>query len=277
MEWNGLWSLVYGLLGGLFEFLPVSPYVHQQVLLKITGLDNPGYGFAFAIHLGALAAVVVSLWSKLSKFNRESKLLRQPRRIRKRQPDVASLMELRLLRIAAVPFAISCLAAPWVKSQVGGLWLLAIFAAVNGILILLPQYMTRANKDARSLSPLDATLVGFGGTLGALPGISNLGLVTSVASMRGMDRQFGLDFAYLLMIPGLAGLCIGDLGMLIFAGNPASGVTFFPGVLACLAAFGAGYGAIRLMRILVMKDSFEGFACYNWGLAMFAFIFYLIG
>ena len=41
MEWNGLFGLIYGLLGGLFEFLPVSPQVHQQVLIKVAGLDAP--------------------------------------------------------------------------------------------------------------------------------------------------------------------------------------------------------------------------------------------
>ena len=277
MEWNGLWSLVYGLLGGLFEFLPVSPYVHQQVLLKITGLDAPGYGLSLAVHLGALAAVVIASYAKISKLNRERKIVKQPRRNRKRQPDFASLMELRLLRIAAVPVTLSCLAAPWLKDNINRLWLLAVLTALNGLLVLLPQYMTRANKDARSLSPLDATLVGLGGALGALPGISNFGLLTSVSSMRGMDRQFGLEFAYLLMIPVLSMLCISDLFMIFFAGNPVSGVTFFSGILACIASFGAGYAGISFMRFLAKKESGEGFACYNWGLAMFAFVFYLIG
>ncbi len=276
MEWNGLFGLIYGLLGGLFEFLPVSPQVHQQVLLKVAGLDAPGYGLSLAVHLGALAAVILSYYAKLSKFSRERKIAAQPMRRRKRQPDVTCLMEWRLLRIAAVPVIISCLLASWLGRYMERLWLLAIFAALNGALILLPQYLSRANKDSRSLSPLDAVLTGFSSIFGILPGISKVGMVTSVASMRGADRQFGLNFAYLLMIPALAALCLGDIGMMIFAGTGA-GVPFFTGVLACIASFGAGFAGIRLMRFLVLKDSLEGFACYNWGLAMFTFIIYLIG
>ena len=156
------------------------------------------------------------------------------------------------------------------------LWLLAIFAGLNGVLILLPQYLSRANKDARSLSPLDATLAGLGGFLSILPGISKVGMVTSVASMRGADRQFGLNFAYLLMIPALTALSVGDIGMMIFV-ESASGVPFFTGALACIASFAAAFGSIQLMRFLAQKDTLEGFACYNWGVAMFAFIIYLIG
>ena len=276
MEWNGLFGLIYGLLSGFFEFLPVSPQVHQQVLAKIAGLDTPGYGLSLAVHLGALAAGILSHYPKLSKFSRERKIAAQPMRRRKRQPDVTCLMEWRLLRIASVPVIISCLLATWLGRCMSGLWLLAILAALNGVLILLPQYLSRANKDARSLSPLDAILTGMGSILGILPGVSKVGMVTSVASMRGADRKFGLDFAYLLMIPALAALSLGDIGMMIFA-DAASGVPFFTGVLACIASFAAGFGGIQLMRFLVLKDTQEGFACYNWGLAMFTFIIYLIG
>ncbi len=277
MEWNGLFGLIYGLLGGFFEFLPVSPQANQAVMLKVSGLNAPGYGMAFAIHIGALAAVILSYYGKISKLLREQKIAARPKRNRKRQPDFVSLMELRLLKIAGIPVAISCLIAPWLSQHFSGLWVMTILTVLNGVFVLLPQHMARANKDARSLSPLDATLMGAGGILGILPGISRVGVLTSVGSMRGADRQFGLDFAYLLSIPALAGLCFGDLAMMVIAGDPQAGALFFPGVLACIAAFGAGIAGIQLMRFLAVKSGFESLAYYNWGLAMFGFIIYLIG
>ena len=78
------------------------------------------------------------------------------------------------------------------------------------------------------------------------------------------------------MIPALACLCLGDVGMLLFGGGTSAGVPFLAGIAACFAAFAASYGAIRLMRILVAKSSFEGLAYYSWGLAMFTYIIYLI-
>lgn len=275
MEWNALWGLVYGLLGGFFEFLPVSPQVHQQVFLQLAGLENPGYGLAFAVHFGALVAVIVCFYAQLAKYSREQKLLKRQRRNRPRQPDMVCLMELRLLKTAAVPVVISCLLTPWLSHYFERMWVLAILAVLNGILIFIPQYMSRANKDARSLSPLDATLVGLSGFGGILPGVSRVGAFTSVASMRGADGQFGLRFAYLLTIPGLIALCLGDAGMLLFSGAQAS-VSFFAGIMACVGAFIAGYGAITIMRLMAQKSNFEGLAYYSWGLAMFTFIVYLI-
>lgn len=276
MEWNGLFALVYGLMGGLFEFLPVSPQVHQEVFLKLTGLDAPGYGFSLAVHMGALAAVIVSYYASIGKLYREQKIAGQPKRNRKRQPDFVSLMKLRLLKIAAVPVVLSCMLTPWLSRYFGRVWLMAIITVVSGIVVLLPNYMTRANKDARTLSPLDATLVGMGGILGAITGFSRVGLLTSVASMRGTDREFALEFTYLLMIPALTALCIGDFGMIIFAGA-STAVPIFAAVLACAAAFGAGFAGIRFMRFLAVKVGYESLAYYSWGLAMFTFVLYLIG
>lgn len=276
MEWNGLFGLVYGLLGGLFEFLPVSPQVHQEAFLKLTGLAAPGYGFSLAVHLGALAAVIVSYYASVGKLYREQKIAGQSKHSRKRQPDFVSLMKLRLLKIAAVPMVLSCVLTPWLSRYFGRMWLMAIMTVLSGIVVLLPHYMTRANKDARTLSPLDATLIGMGGIFGIVTGFSRVGLVTSVASMRGADREFALEFTYLLMIPALAALCIGDLGMIIFAGA-STAVPFFAGALACVAAFGAGFAGIRFMRFLAVKVGYESLAYYSWGLAMFTFVLYLIG
>lgn len=277
MDWNWLFGLIYGTIGGFFEFLPVSPLLHQRVLLKLTGLDAPGYGMSLAVHLGAFAAVLLSYYSSITKMNRERKIATQSKRSRKRQPDVVSLMQLQLLKTAAIPVILSCLVSPWIVRNFDRLWLMALFAILCGIVVLLPNYMARANKDARSLSPLDATLIGMSGILGVLPGFSKVGMMTAVASMRGTDRSYALDFSYLLLIPALAALCVGDLAMIIIAGDSQAGVLFFPGVLACLASCGMGFVGIRLMQFLAVKVGYESLAYYNWCLALFTFVIYLIG
>ena len=276
MEWNGLWGLAYGLISGIFELMPASPQTHQLLLQKITGLPAPGYGMALAVHLGVLAAILLSYYPILGKYSKEWKLHKQPRRNRARQPDAATLMEYKLLKIASVPVFLSCLFAGWLSRYFQRLWVLALIVILNGVVVFLPHYMSRANKDARSMSPLDSTLIGWGGMLGVIPGMSRIGIFTAVSSMRGLDAQFGLKFAFLLLIPALLGSCVGDIGMLL-SGNTANSISFLAVILACVAAFGAAMVIIRLMRFLSVKGSYEGFAYYNWGLGMFTFIIYLIG
>lgn len=277
MDWNWLLGLIYGSISGLFEFLPASPHVHQQALQKLTGAAAAGHCMALAIHLGALGAVIFAYLPTISRFIRERKISHQPKRTRRRQPDAVSLMHMRLLRISLIPVLLSCMCAPWLNRYISRMWVLAILVVLNGIVILLPHYMVRANKDAKTISPLDAVLMGMGGMLGAIPGFSRIGTMTAVSSMRGVDWKFGLDFAYLLSIPVLAALCIMDMGMLIFTQEALSGAILLSAILACAGSFAMGYAAIRLMGFLAVKTSYEGFAYYNWGLAMFVMILYLIG
>ena len=278
MEWNGFFALIYGALGGLFEFLPVSPEVHQELMLRLCGLSSARGNLSLAVHIGALLAVIFAYYGKLSKLIAEKKIASLPMRQRKRQPDTVSLTELRLLKMAAIPMVLSCVLWAFLQQYFARFWALIILVILNGIVVLLPQHMMRANKDARATSPLDALLVGLSGVVGALPGFSRMGILASVGTMRGLGRQFCLDFIYLLAIPWLIALGLIDIGTMLFVGGAAfTGVTFFQGVLACAAAFGAGLGGIQLMRFIVVKNDLGGFAYYNWGLAMFAFVVYLIG
>ena len=277
MEWNWLWGLFYGIIGGLFEFLPASSLVHQKMLLKLAGLDMPGYGMSLALHLGALGAVVLSYFDNLSKMNRERKIASITKRHRRRQSNVVTLMQLKLLKVASVPVVITCLLSPWLISYLDRAWIMILGTVLCGVVVLLPHYMSWANKDARSMSPLDAVLIGFGGALGVLPGFSRAGTLTAVASMRGTDRKYAIDFVCIMLVPALAALAVGDLGMILFSGDPQAGILFLPGVFACLGAFGAGLAGIRLMRFLAVRSGYESLAYYNWGLAMFTFVVYLIG
>lgn len=278
MEWNGIFALIYGALGGLFEFLPVSPEVHQEVMRRLCGLTPPDGNLSLAVHIGALLAVLFAYYGKISKLVTEKKIASLPMRQRKRQPDTVSLMEFRLVKTAAIPIVLFCLLSALVQQYLARFWVLIILVILNGVVVLVPQHMTRANKDARATSPLDALLVGLSGMIGALPGFSRMGILFSVGTMRGLGRQFCLDFTFLLAIPWLITLGLIDIGTMLFVGGATfTGATFFQGILACVAAFGVGLGGIQLMRFVVVKNDLGGFAYYNWGLAMLAFVIYLIG
>jgi len=47
-------------------------------------------------------------------------------------------------------------------------------------------------------------------------------------------------------------------------------------LLAAGSAFGGAWLAMVIMRFLSVKSSFYGFAYYNWGLALFSFLVYLM-
>lgn len=278
MEWNWFNSLLYGLISGLSEFLPVSSGAQQILMLKLGGLSEPGPIVNLAVHLASLLALIVMYYTKLTKLFRERKIAKLPPRRRRRQPDPVSLIELRLLCIGIVPLIISGVAAYLLYGKLNRLWLLAFLLCINGAVLLLPEHMPRSNKDARSLSPLDALLIAASGILGVIPGISRMGMLSSCASMRGADRQYALHFVYLLFIPLFAILCLADVAVLLFAaGDLPAAPMLIHAFLAFLGAFTAGIISIYLMRFLAVKIGYGAFAYYSLGLGIFTFVLYLIG
>lgn len=276
MALNWFESLLYGLISGFTEFLPVSSEAHGILLTRILGVEDAGSGLCLAVHLGALLALLLSCRPQLSRLSRERRIAAMPARRRKRQPDANALMDIRLLKTAAFPLLLAFLAYPWVGKLCHRLWILGLALMINGILLYVPQFMPGANKDSRTLSRLDGLLIGLGGALAVMPGISRLGATMSVSAMRGTERQYSLHTALMLCIPALALLVLINLAGVIASGF--AGITA-GGVLSIITAGGAAavsaYFSILLMRFLMVKAGFSGFAYYCWGTAMFAFILYL--
>ncbi len=278
MAWNWFYGLIYGLLGGFCELLPVSSQAHGILLEKLAGLPQSNGLLNMSVHLGALVALLFMYRATISKLRREQRIASLAPRRRKRQPDTESLMTLSLLKVAAWPLVFGSLLTLVLTPWFTRLWVLGLLVILHGILVFIPQYRPQGNKEIRSTSPLDALLMGLSGIVGLLPGFSRVGVVSSIGSLRGMSKQFCLQFTYLLSIPALAALCVTDVISLFFSGGQGvSGAMFLPCIFALLAAFGTALAGIRLMQFLAVKIGFESFAYYNWGFAMFTFIIYLIG
>jgi undecaprenyl-diphosphatase len=274
MEWNWLGSILYGLVGGVFAFLPISADTHQVLAMQLFGVPGVPGGISLGIHMGGALAVAVSFYSYMGRLRREQRIASIPSRRRKRQPDMATLMEIRLLKVAVIPAMLSCVAAPFLRELVSLRWAMALVTGVNALIILLPRYTRTANKDSRTLSGLDALLVGLSGILGAVPGISRVGMMTTVGSVRGADRSFALNFTYLLSLPVLLGLSVGEICLLL--SGVGTGIGLLSGLLAFLAAFGAGLVGIRFMQFLAVRVGYSSFSYYGAGLSMLIFVLYLI-
>ena len=269
-------SLLYGMLSGFTEIVPVSSQAHGMILRRLFGGEESHF-LNLWVHMGMLAALWVSVHPQLVKLRREHRLASLPKRRRKRQPDAMALMDLRLLRTAAVPMLLMFLSFPLLNKITDNLILLSALFIINGIILYIPRLKPSGNKDSRMLTPLDSVLFGFASGLGILPGISRLGAYTSAASLRGADRQHSLGMALILGIPAMAAMCAIDVVSLVLAG--ASGISMIlalKGILAAAAAYIGTLIGITFIRFLSVNKGYSFFAYYSWGAALFVFILYLM-
>ena len=277
MTLNWLQSLVYGLVAGLADILPISSRAHKILLLKLFGITGGTELMDLMIHLGLVAALFISCQSILIRFNRARALARVPKRKRRRPLDERSLMDHSLLRTMLVPVILGLILYRKALPIERKLPLLALMLLLNGIFLYIPQFLPTSNRDSRTLSRVEGLLMGIGGGLSVIPGFSAMGLSNAIGSVCGVERGFALNMTLLMNMYLNVGLIVHDIINLAEVGLKG---TSFEVVLRCLcagvAAFGAAFLAIRLVRRLFQERDYTGFSFYCIGLALFIFILNLL-
>ena len=64
--------ILYGLIQGLTEFIPVSSTAHLKVISLFLGIEDPGTSLSATIQLGSVLAIVCYFWSDIFNFRSKS-------------------------------------------------------------------------------------------------------------------------------------------------------------------------------------------------------------
>ena len=277
MELSWFESCIYGLFSGLLDIVPVSAQAHSVLLLKFFGVKASSDFLNLLIHAAVLAALYYSSQTQLIRMKRARALARVPKRKRKRPLDVRSMMVWSMLKTMLIPAVLGVFLRKYTAGLQGKLMLVSLFLFLNGLILYLPQFFPTSNRDSRTLSRVEGLLMGLGGAVSAVPGISAIGTTTSIASVCGVDRTYGLNMALMMNMGIAAGLMVYDI--LSIAANGFGTLSFLILVrylLSAAAAFGGAVLGIKIMRNLAVERGFSSFGVYCWGLALFTFILNLI-
>lgn len=277
MALNWLQSILYGLLSGLTDILPVSAQAHRMLLLKFFGIQDNMNAVDFLVHLAIFASLYLSTRTQLVRMSRARALARVPKRKRKRPLDIRSLMDMSLVRTMLVPVVIGLFLYQYASSLKSNLMLLSVFLFLNGIVLYVPQFLPSGNRDSRTLSRVEGLLMGLGGAVSVVPGFSAIGVSTSIGSVCGVEKSYSLNMALLMNMALSLGFLVYDvLGIVENGIGTLSFMIFIRYILTALAAFGGSFLGIRIMRYLAAHHSFALFALYCFGLALFTFILNLM-
>lgn len=269
---NWLKTILYALISGFTEFMPVSSKAHQVLFMKISGMEGSMPVLNLFVHSAELVAVLMCCWPMLNRLRRNQNHRRRPGARRVHMIDYDS----RLVKTAILPMII-LLALNFTSVASSSLPSLTLTTIIGGAFILFSEHIRHGNKDSRYMSGLDAIALGIVSGLSFLPGISRTGAAISYSVARGADRKHAINWAILLCIPALIMLILSDF-VLIFSGA-AEGITFvviLQYLLAAGCAFCAGYWGIQVLRFLSKRVDFSGFGYYSLGIALLSLFIYLI-
>ena len=244
-----LQNIVWGLVQGLTEFLPVSSSGHLVIVpavLQELGIDvaAPSLATSAVLHLGTLAAVLIYFRKDVLRVLR----LRHDREGRK----IAMLVGIGTIpALIGLPLEKTLDQFQNTVANVG--WTLM---ATGVILIIGQRLATGVRKLIDGVIP-DAVVVGIAQAFALIPGISRSGVTISAGDGRRFDPTEAARYAFLLGIPAIAGAGLsqvpdlidsGELGTELAVGMVVAGVT--------------GYLAIAFLLAVIRRVGLYPFAAY---------------
>lgn len=241
-------ALIFGLVQGLTEFLPVSSDGHLEIVKYLFGGVEESFLFSVAVHGATVLSILVvfrkdigRLLAGVFKFrmNDETKYVLK--------------LVVSMIPVAIVGFTMRDL----VESLfVADMDITGSFMLVTALFLIIGHFVPMRNKP---ITYGGAFVIGIAQAIAVLPGLSRSGSTISTGLMLGNSKDELARFSFLMVMVPIIGA---NFMQLITTDTKDVSVVFFPLVLAFVAAFVSGYAACRWMLNIVRKGKLGWFALY---------------
>ena len=253
-------AIIWGLVQGLTEFLPISSSGHLVVVpafLSELGLDidPPDLATSAVLHLGTLAAVLAYFWRDLLKV------------LRFRDDEEGRKIGM-LVALGTIPAILGLPLESSIEGLQENITAVGIALVATGLILVVGQRLATGSRDLTTGRPADALIVGVAQAVALIPGISRSGITISAGNGRRFDPSEAARYSFLLGIPAIAGAGLLSLPDLSGAGF---GVELAVGLVVAAVS---GYAAIAWLLSLIKKTGLLPFAfyCLAVGLATILFL-----
>jgi undecaprenyl-diphosphatase len=257
-------AVIYGIIQGLSEFLPVSSSGHLALLPYVMQIKDPGVVFDLMMHLGTALAVFVYFRKDILRYVRTF---------------TPSLIDLKVggedrwfvrnfifSTFISVLFIVSLIPlskfARDPKIIIFNLTIFGTFLWISDI---------KNKKNTHLESPMIqgmqwklAGLIGLAQALAIFPGVSRSGITLTVALLLGMKRHEAGAFSFLLSLPIIFAGILKEVPDIVKEGNSDSLLILLTGVIS---SFVVGWLTVHFFMKLIGKIHLVYFTIYRWILA----------
>lgn len=239
-------AIVWGLVQGLTEFLPVSSSGHLRVVPDLLGLEPPDLATSAVLHLGTLVAVLAFYRRDIRWMVGGMRHERSARRL------------VLLVVIATIPAVVAgTVLADQVERFQESSTAVGTALVATGAILLASRLLTERSRNAEDLSTLDSVGLGVAQALALLPGISRSGIVITTGLARGLSGTQAARFAFLMAIPVTLGA--GAREVLTVT---STGIHLPELAAGTLVAAASGYWAIALLIRALERHGIWPFSTY---------------
>ena len=251
-------SIVYGLVQGLGEFLPISSSGHLLLAQRIFGDTEGSHLSTVLLHVATLAAVCIvyreQIWELIKKpFQKKTLWLIVATAvtvvvmvIMKKLLNIDAEAEFRLLGYCFIATSLILTAAEFAKRNI------------------------KRRYTADTMKWHHPVVIGALQGIAILPGVSRSGSTITGALFCGVKKKSAAEFSFLLSIPAILGGAILEIPDLVK--NGMGDFSWYGTLIAMIVAGVSGYFAVRFMIRLITKKRFTGFIIYTAVLGVFVLL-----
>ena len=137
--------------------------------------------------------------------------------------------------------------------------LIALALIVVGVVLAAADRFAPQRRDASSVGPRDALVLGCAQATALLPGVSRSGATISAGRLLGLTRPAATRLSFLMAVPAVLLSGAFTLPDVLAGDGPGAG----PTAAAALVAFAVGYCCIAGLLRFVTRFGLTGFAVYR--------------
>lgn len=271
---NILKAILFGIIEGITEWLPISSTGHMIILNDLVKLEvsSEFYSlFEVVIQLGAVLSVVIIYFKTIFPWG-----------FGKNKKDTKNTFNLwGKILVACLPAAIiGLLFDDLLDKYLYNSIVVSLMLIIYGILFIIIE-SKHHNKDSRvndlkEITYKDALLVGIFQLLALIPGTSRSGATIIGGLLIGLKRSVIAEFTFFLAIPVMAGASLLKiLKYIIKVGLSFTGIELMTLLVGSLVAFIISIIVIKFLMNYIRRHDFKVFGYYRIILGIIVFMYFM--
>ena len=275
---NFLKAILFGIIEGITEWMPVSSTAHMKILNTILPLSvsKEFYDvFEVVIQLGAILALVIVFFNKIWPFGESNRPLGKGILAKVKKDKFFLWIKIFIACLPVIIFELLLEDYFTFVNESNEMIIIGISLIIVGIVFIVTEVYIRDKefkvKSTRQITYLQALIIGLAQLVAAIfPGVSRSGATIIAALLLGINRPTATEFTFEVAIPVMFGASL--VSILKFSGAVTFGEIFIC-LTGCITAFVVSLFMINFILGYIKKNTFTIFGIYRIILGIIVLVF----
>ena len=249
--------ILYGLIQGLTEFIPVSSTAHLKFVSHFFGIDDPGSSLSAIIQLGSVLALVYYFRDYIFRIRGQNSKNNFDYVLHKRL--IYSIL-IGTIPIILLGGTIKIFIPYFFDKVLRSNFSIALVSLLMAIFMYLADSSKKGTLNLKNHKYFDSFLIGLSQAFAIIPGVSRSGVTISTALVSGWERADAVKFSFLLGLPAIS---LAGIVEFISSFNEFFLFGFWPLIVGITTAFLSSLFAIDFLIKYFSSNGLKLFIIYR--------------